>query len=333
MNRTLLAAASAITLTAMVGSASAKTIIKVATIAPPETPWTASLEEWKAKVAEASNGEIEIQIFPSAQLGNEYQTYKQVQRGRLDAAALSGSVITEEVPEMALMSTPFLFRNSEIVYCVYDNPDMREKFAGLIEAGGVKFLDYVETGWVHVYAKDDLSNVEDAENYKIRVGPNAISRNFWSSVGANGVEIPYAESFAALQTDLVKGGESADVSFVAFGLGKVAPHFVKTYHEHLGGALILSNKLWDSLTPEERKIISENVQPISDFRAAVTGAGAYLLGKYVEGGGPVHELTEEQRAAWEAKVKQGWDQFVKDLGPGAEAFWPEVLAAKEACES
>ncbi len=330
MTRHILGAASAIALGVAASAATAQTIIKVATLAPPNTPWTAHLEAWKANVAEASGGEIEIQIFPSAQLGNEFEVYKQVQRGRVDSGAFSGAVIADNIPELALMSTPFLFRDAATIDCVYDQ-QLGDEFAALIEEDGMKFLQWQETGWVYIYAQDDLSDVADAEGYKIRVSPTPISRMLWNSVGAAGTEIPYAEVPAALQTGLVRGGESAAISFVAFGLGKVAPHFMKTAQYHMAGAITISNKRWNSLSEEQQQILVDGLPPVQDMRDTLRATSEALLGKYAEAGGPVHDLSEEQLAAWRAKVEPNWPAFVAELGEGAEAMWPKVLDAKAAC--
>ncbi len=306
-------------------------VLKLATLAPPNTPWTKHLEAWKANVAEASGGAIEIQIFPAGQLGNEFETFKQVQRGRIDIGLFSGSPMTELVPEMALMSTPFLFDSSEVVDCVYGS-GMGDALAGLVEERGVKFLQWGETGWVDPYAQDDLSDVAAAEGYKIRVSPQPMSRLIWSSVGANGVEIPYAETPAALQTGQVRGGESAKITYVAFGLGKLAPHFMKMNTYHLAGAIAMSERAWNRLDAEQQQILIDGLPPVAEFRAGVRGAGAYLLGKYAEAGGPVHDVTPEQRAAWKAMIEPNWPAFVEELGPKAQELWPLMLEAKAACE-
>jgi len=330
MKTLLLSATSAIAFSLFAGHAMAQTVIKVATLAPPNTPWTAHLETWKANVAEASGGDIEIQIFPSAQLGNEFEVFRQVQRGRIDAGAFSGAVIADNIPEISLMSTPFLFEDAATIDCIYDE-QLGDTFASLIEAKDMTFLQWQETGWVYIYAQDDLSDVADAEGYKIRVSPTPISRMLWDSVGAAGTEIPYAETPAALQTGLVRGGESAAISFVAFGLGKVAPHFMKTAQYHMAGAITISNRKWNSLSEEQQQILVEGLPPVQGMRDTLRATSEFLLGKYAEGGGPVHELTEEQLAAWRAKVEPNWPAFVAELGDGAEAMWPVLMEAKATC--
>lgn len=312
------------------GIAEAKTEIRVASIAPEGTPWIQSLKEWEKSVETASNGEIDIVIYPSGQLGNEFDTFKQVQRGRIDAASISGGTLGAFVKEVSLMSTPFLFDSEKVLDCVYDGP-MGQKLSDLVSAKKVDLLQWGETGWVHIYAKDDLSNVADAEGYKVRIAPHDMSRTLWKSAGANGTELPYAETPAALQTGLVRAGESAEVSFVAFGLGKVAPHFVMTHHLHQAGGIIFSQRTMAKLSPEHQKILKEGLPSVESTRTAIRQMGKALVGKYESAGGPVHRLDDGQRNAWKAKVEPNWPDFVKALGSGAEALWPDLLEARKNC--
>ncbi len=307
----------------------AKTELKVATLAPEGTPWFDWIAKWKENVEAASNGELELTIYPSAQLGNEFDVWNKVARGRIDIGFFSAAPMTENVPATALMSTPFLFENSETVYCVWDTK-LRGDFEALL-TDKFHVLNWGENGWVQLYGQDDLSNVEDVKGYKIRVAPHAMSRTLMGSAGANGIEIPYADTPAALQTGLVKVGESVGVSYVAFGVNKVAPHLTMTYHSHQAGVVLMGNKTWGKLTPELQEILTDAAPDINTLRQGIAGMDAYLIGKHEEAGGGVHRLSPEQRAAWKAKVEPNWAAMVESLGPEAAALWPKVLKAKKAC--
>ncbi|MGB1215694.1 MAG: TRAP transporter substrate-binding protein [Pikeienuella sp.] len=307
----------------------AKTELKLATLAPEGTPWYAYMDEWAKNVSAASNGEMEILIFPSAQLGNEWETWSKVAKGRIDIGVFSAAVMSEKVPPISLMSTPFLFDSEQTVYCMYDT-ELRDEFTAMLEED-FKVIEWAENGWAHVYAKDDLSDVSAAEGYKTRVAPHGMSRTLWSSVGANGVEVPFADTPAALQTGLIRSGEATPISYVAFGLNKVAPHFMLTKHMHQAGSLLMGKKTWAKLSEDEQRILIESVPDVNGLRKGIMGMEQYMIGKYKEAGGLLHELTPDQRAAWKAKVEPNWPAFVESLGPEAQDLWPRILEAKKAC--
>lgn len=309
--------------------AMAKTELKVATLAPEGTPWYTWLDKWAKAAAEASGGDLDIQIFPSGQLGNEWEVWPKVAKGRIDIGVFTAAVMAEKVPPISLMSTPFLFDSEKTIYCVYDTA-MANELTSMLETD-FKVLSWAETGWVQIYAQDDLSDVAAAEGYKGRVAPQPMSKLLWSSVGANGVEIPFADTPAALQTGLVRSGEATGISYVAFGINKVAPHLMMTNHMHQAGAIMMGKAAWEKLSEAQQKALTETMPDINELRQGVIGMEKVLVGKYSDAGGPVHTLSPEQRAAWKAKVEPNWPAFVEELGPEAQALWPKVLEAKKTC--
>jgi len=311
--------------------AQSKIEIKVATIAPNGTPWTAHLEKWRDNLLKASDGNIEIKIFPSGQLGNEFDVLKQVKRGRITSAGFSAAPLNASFPELTLMGTPFLFDKVETHDCIYDT-QLNKEFSAVLENAGLKVLQWQDGGSVNIYAKDDLTDPVSAKGYKIRVALHPISRILWSSAGANGIELPYVETPAALQTGMVKGGESAALSYFAFGLSKIAPHLMLTNHYHQAGAILINLNQWNKYTSDQQKTIEDALPNINEMRQSVRGAGKALITKFIAEGGQVHELTAQQRAAWKKLVEPNWPKFVKELGPKAEAMWPKILEAKKACE-
>lgn len=311
--------------------AKSKVVIKVATIAPAGTPWVTHLEKWRDNLQKATNGDMEIKIFPGGQLGNELDVLKMVQRGRISASGFSGSPIAETFPEFALMSTPFLFDKAETIDCIYDK-QLKDHFTKILEKKKLKLLQWQETGWVYVYAQTDLSAPSSAKGYKIRVAQHAMSRTLWSSVSASGIELPYVETPPALQTGMVRGGESAAISYFAFGLVKVAPHFILTRHMHQAGALVMNLKQWNKLSPDQQKALKDALPDVNEMRSALRGLSEAMIKKYKDNGGSVHELTADQRAHWKKLVEPNWPAFVKSLGKEAEALWPKILEAKKACE-
>lgn len=310
--------------------AKSTTTLKVASIAPPKTPWFTHLEKWRDNVEKASNGEIKLKLFPSGQLGNEFDVYKQVIRGRVDIGAFSGAAITANVPEFSLMSTPFLFDDAKTIDCIYDSK-LNEEFKSLLADKKLHTIQWNETGWVYTYSMDDLSDPTSAKGYKIRTAPTPMSRILWESVDASGIEVPYVETPAALQTGVIKGGESSVLGFMAFGLAKIAPNFHDSRQYHQAGATVISQKKWSKISPEHQKIIMDNIPDVNAVRAQLRGMSAGLMKKYSASGGNLRDM-KEGRAKWAAAVEPNWPKYVKSLGGKSEELWPKILEAKKSCE-
>ncbi len=331
MKHLLLTAACGAALAFAAPATAADLEIKVATLAPEKTPWYDHLAKWEAAVEEASGGSIDIQIFGSGQLGNEFDVYNQMKRGRIEAAQFSSQTLAGNVPEVALMSTPFLFDDVQTIDCVYDG-EFGDMLRGKIEAQGIEVLSWNDAGWVNMFGQDDLSDVAKAEGYKVRIAPHGMSRLLWSSAGALGTEMPFSDIPAAMQTGLVRAGESATIIYVAMGLNKIGPHLTQANHSHQAGALAISSKVWDRMTDEQRAILRDNLPSVDELRIGVRGAEAFLVNQYKEAGGHVHVPTEEQLAAWVAKVAPNYPQFVADLGGDSAVAWDHLMTVKAACE-
>lgn len=330
MKLTRILATSLLTLGASAVAASAQTELRLATMAPPNTPWMALMESWAANVAENSGGELTVSIYHSGQLGNEFDTARQTQRGRIDIINMSGSALTELVPAIALMSTPFMFDSEEVLDCVYDG-EFGDRLIEVIEAQGFRFLQWGETGWIYLAAQDDLTDVADAAGYRVRVAPHPISRLIWNSVGAQGVEVHFAEAPAALQTGMIRGSEAAGLSMLGFGLHQAAPHIHELRHNHQAGAMLLSARTAARLSEAEMQILRDSLLPIDEVRGAVRTVVEGAMAQYAEAGGPFHQLTDEQRAAWADMITPNWPDFVADLDETAQDMWDDLLAARDAC--
>ena len=328
MKLTRILATSLLALGASALAATAQTELRLATMAPPNTPWMALMESWAENVAEKSGGDLTISIYHSGQLGNEFDTARQTQRGRIDLINMSGSALTELVPAIALMSTPFMFDSEEVLDCVYDS-EFGDRLIEVIEAQGFSFLQWGETGWIYLAAQDDLTDVANAAGYRVRVAPHPISRLIWNSVGAQGVEVHFAEAPAALQTGMIRGSEAAGLSMLGFGLHQAAPHIHELRHNHQAGAMLLSART--RLTDEQFQILVDSLLPVEEVRQGVRAVVDAAMGQYAAAGGPFHQLTDEQRAAWADMITPNWPEFVADLDETAQGMWDDLLAAREAC--
>lgn len=325
-----LIAASAVALTAVSTSATAAIELKYSSTAPANTPWVKHSEAIRDAVAVNSAGEIQINLFNGGQLGDELTVIKQVARGRIDFGGFSMTAAANMVPELALMGTPFLWDNFEQLDCAMDN-HLAPVFESLFDKKGFKFVQWNELGWINVFGKQPLLTVADFDGYKIRAAPAKYSANFLKGMGANGIVLPFSETPAALQTGMIDGAALPGVTFVAAGFGKLAPHYTLSRHIHQSGMILMSKKSWAKLGAEGQQQFMDGLAPIAGLRAQVRGMSDFLLGKYQEAGGPVHELSDAQREQWKAAVLPGRDELVASIGGDSDRVWQHILAAKQAC--
>lgn len=324
-----IAIATAITLGAST-NAFAALEMKYSSSAPANTPWVKHSEAIRDQLLVNSNNEIQMQLFNGGQLGDELTVIKQVARGRIDLGGFSMTAAATMVPELALMGVPFLWDSYEQLDCAMDN-HLTQVYEPIFKQKGLQFIQWNELGWINAFGKKPLLTVADLDGYKMRAAPAKYSANFLKGMGANGIVLPFAETPAALQTGMIDGGTLPAVTFVAAGMGKLAPHFTLSRHVHQSGMILMSSKSWKKLGAEGQQQFTDSLAPIAGLRAQVRGMGDFLLNKYKEAGGPVHELSDEQRQQWKDAVTPSRQQLVDSIGGNASQIWPQILAAKQAC--
>lgn len=318
---------------ALTGTAVLADELKFTTAAPQGTPWVKGIETLSEGLSDKTGGEVSVEIFPGSQLGAEGETIKQVARGRIDMGLFSVTAVSSVVPEVTLMASPFYWDNFEEADCALDN-HLAETWEPLFEAKGLKILQWQELGWQIFAAKDAITTPDQVENLKMRVAPAKNHDLVWRGLNASGVTLPFAETHAAVQTGLIDGLELPLITYVASGLGKLAPNLVETNHIYQPSLLVISQKSWDKMSDEERAAFESSLVPIEDVRQSVRGAIEFFKGKHVEDGGTIHTPTAEEKAEWAKNyTPEMQEELVESIGGEADAVWEALQAARDACRS
>lgn len=320
----------ALTLTVPAGAAEAAKELRFATSAPLGTPWVKHVESMIEKMADSSDGTLQAELFHAGQLGTEPVMVQKTIRGRIDVLGSSLTAFSTVVPELALLGVPFLWDSYAQVDCAMEQ-HLTPAFEPLFEEKGLKFLQWSELGWVHTYGTKPILSPDDVKGVKVRAAPAKYSVNFWKGMGANSVVLPLAETPTALQTGMVEGGTLPAVTYVAMGMGKLAPHLTLSSHLHQPAAVVMSMRTWKKLSREEKDSITNALVPVQKVRDDVRTMAESMVADFEQNGGYVHELSPEQREDWKNAVLPQREELVSSIGGRAQEIWPKILEAKQAC--
>lgn len=305
--------------------ASAQQSFKIGSAAQPGTVLLGYVEETAQKINEGTKGALKAErLF----VGSEQEIVQQVVRGRLEMGSVSYTGAAVLIPEAALLNMPYLWKNNAERDYVTDNhalPVLRK----IYESKGLVIVGLGEVGWNDVVCKKACLTPDSVKGMKVRIAPSLASKTFWTSVGANGVQMPLSELFPALQSGLVDAADLPFPYYVTTPAAQSAPHYVMTRHLHHGATYIVSKRVWDGLTAEQRDAISKARPDIARARAEVAAEEKPKMEEFKAKGGFVHELTAEQRAAWARLVEPNQEQMVKDIGGQAAELWAAIKKGKE----
>jgi tripartite ATP-independent transporter DctP family solute receptor len=269
-----------------------------------------------------TSGRIEVQIAPSAQLGDDAAMVTALRTGALDLSANSQGAVANAVPEYAAFGMPFLFANPAQAFKVLDGALGKELSDKSAEKGLV-VLGYWDNGIRHMTnSKHPITKVEDMKGLKMRTPPDAVLVDIMQSLGAEAQQIKFAELYVALQQGVVDGQENPLVNIHASKLYEVQKYLALTSHMFQMTPFLMSKRSWDKLSDADRKAVTEAAAEATAVQRKLSQeSDDKLLGELKAKG---VQVTTVDKAAFEkatAAVDDKW--LATPIGP----YVKKVIAA------
>ncbi|WP_336054920.1 TRAP transporter substrate-binding protein [Nitratireductor sp. CH_MIT9313-5] len=296
-----------------VQAADAQIVMRLAENQPETNPVTVAMYRFADLVKEYSNGEIEVQVFPGAQLGQEPETIEQAQAGIIDFTRVNSVGLANVSPSMGAFTLPYVFADWDHKYRVLDGEIGAEVLADLEEVG-LKGFAYMDAGSRSFYTTEGnkIESIEDLKGKKIRVQPAPISIRMMELLGAVPTPMNYGEVYSALQTGVIDGAENDFVSYHTSAHYEVAPNYVVDAHLSPPALLLMNKAKFDSLSPELQDAVTRAAVDASMYeREIMREANEKARQTVIDGGATV---TEIDNAPFQAAVQPIYEEF-PDLMP------------------
>ncbi|MFK8005002.1 MAG: TRAP transporter substrate-binding protein [Saprospiraceae bacterium] len=209
------------------------------------------------KVKEKSGGKLQVEIYPSQQLGSERQCLELLQIGSLAMTKVSAAVYENFAPDSKVLSLPYIFKGREHGYKVLDGPIGKEM---LLQGQDfwLRGLAYFDAGQRSFYTKDKPVNTpDDLQGLKIRVQESVTAMNLVRSLGGAPTPISWGELYTALQQGVVDGAENNPPSFYTSRHYEVCKYYSLNEHTAVPDLLIIGTVAWNNLTKQEQKWLQD----------------------------------------------------------------------------
>lgn len=310
---------------ATVGIAAAQDkVIKFANQNAAGHPIVQGMEKFAEIVAAKSGGKIKVNVFPGGQLGSDQANVSALQGGTLEMASMNSGIFASQVKEFAAFDLPFMFANGKEADAVVDGP-FGQKMHAKLEEKGLVGLGYYELGFRNITnSKRAITKVEDIAGLKLRVIPNPINVDWVKALDANPTPLPWPEVYAALEQKAVDGQENPVATIYGAKLYEVQKYMTLTNHQYNPQSVVISKKFWDTLSADEKKIISDAVTESAKFqRQQARASVASTLENLKKAGMTVSELAPGEQVKLVEKMKP---VITKHAGAVGEATVSELLA-------
>jgi tripartite ATP-independent transporter DctP family solute receptor len=228
-------------------------------------PTVQALQYMGRLIAERTGGRHRIRVFHSRQLGEEKETIEQTRVGAIDLNRTNVALIGNFVPTVNVLAMPFLFRSVEHLQKVLDGP-IGTEILDSFEPHGFVGLAFYDSGARSIYnSVRPVRSIADLKGLRLRVQQSELMSDMIRALGAEPVELPYGQVLTGLATRLVDGAENNWPSFVTTDHYKYAGYYTLTEHTMSPEVLVMSQKAWDSLSAEDRKIFRDAALESSRF--------------------------------------------------------------------
>lgn len=225
--------------------------------AAPGNPRHEAAVKFAELVKARTAGRIEVQVSPSAQLGDDAAMVTALRTGALDLSANSQGAVAAVVPEYAAFGMPFLFASLPQAWKVLDGA-LGKELADKSAEKGLIVLGYWDNGVRHMSnSKRPILKPADLQGMKMRTPPDAVTVDIMKALGAEAQQIKFAELYVALQQGVVDGQENPLMNIHASKLYEVNKFVSLTGHKYEMTPFLMSKRSWERLPEADRKALNE----------------------------------------------------------------------------
>ena len=215
------------------------------------------LTSFAEQVKEKTGGSVNIQIIPNGTLGSEADMISQIQAGALDMAKVSASTLGNFSEKYNAFSVPYVFNDQAHYYSYMDSDSAKAVFESTDDQG-FRGLTWLDSGARSFYTKATaIRTPADLKGLKIRVQDMKSQTDMMNYLGGIPVAMSYGDVYTSLQTGIIDGTENNETALTTGKHGEVCKVYSVDQHAMIPDVLIMSEKVWKQISPEDQQIILE----------------------------------------------------------------------------
>jgi len=238
--------------------------LQIGTVNAPGSLIEVTSEEFARRVNARLEGQVEVTVFGSSQLGSDEIMLQKLKLGTLDFSVPS-TVMSSEVPQFGFFEMPYLVDDREHMKRIGEEI-FWPRIAPLAEARGYKILGLWDNGFRHITNNvRPISTPRDLAGIKLRTPRGEWRVRLFQVLGANPTPMPLSEVFVALQTGVIDGQENPIAQVASQRFQEVQRYLSLTSHVYSPSYLVAGLGRWNRLPEDIRQVIEETAREIQDF--------------------------------------------------------------------
>ena len=314
-----------------------KSEYKLSVVGNRPIPLSEGAFRWAELVTERTQGRINVKVYPGSSLvgGDQTRELVAMRQGVIDFLVSSTINLSPQIREMNIFSLPFLMPDSR-AFDALINGEVGRDLAGLLAQRDSMVLAWGENGFREISnSKRAIRTPADLRGLKIRYAAGPIFKDIFEAMGANPVQMSFADLQPALSSGAVDGQENPVNLFIAFRMSTLAQRYLTIWNYVAdAGIFHLSKAIWDSFTPADREIVkgaaeqAAREQIVGSRRGLGAGGDRSSFDELARLGVQVTELSAEEKRAFAQATRPVFDRWAPQVGTELVQKAERAIAAR-----
>lgn len=234
--------------------------------AAPGNPRSLAADRMAELASQYSDGDLELRIQGSEQLGSDVQMLQQTQSGAIGLTANSQGSLASIVPKANVFGLPFLFDSPQAAWQVADGP-IGDEVAEQAEERGLKVLAWWDNG-LRQFTNNErpIESPQDLKGLKMRTSQDAVTIDTLRTLGANPTPMAFGELYVALKQGTVDGQENPVVNIMSSHLEEVQQYLSLSDYRYETTPIVIGMPTWQRLSEENQKALQQAAREAGDFQ-------------------------------------------------------------------
>lgn len=274
-------------------------------------PVSKGIDKFAELVEEKSNGEIIIETYHDALIGNDREVIESAQRGSIAFASSSTPNMTSFTNYFTAWDLPYIFENKEEVYKAIDG-EPGDVIRDEMEKSGFKVIFFPDYGFRQIV--NNVKPIEvpsDLQGLKIRTTNSKIEQADFEVLGASPTPVSWSEVYTALQQGTVEGEGNSYSLLWDSKHQEVLNYATEVNYNYSSDIVVMNKEKYDELSKEHQTVIMEAGEEAKVWqRKLANEREAEAKQQFIDYGIEIYEPTEEEMTKWKQAVKPVWEKFV-----------------------
>ncbi|WP_191601840.1 TRAP transporter substrate-binding protein [Marinomonas algicola] len=285
-------------------------------------PVTVAMESFIKEADKVTDGRVSGRVYNGAVLGSQSDAIQMLQVGGIQFAGFNLGPMGEAVPEVNVVSLPFIFKNLDHMHRVMDGP-IGDQLSDAMEKKGIMSLAWYDGGARSFYnTAKPIQTPADMKGEKFRVMNNELYVGMVQALGGNATPMAYSEVYQSLKTGVVDGAENNWPSYDSSNHFEVAPYYSLTEHLILPECICVSVDAWNDLSAEDQVAVKKAARDSSALQRKLWAErDASSRKKVLASGVKFNEIQD--KSAFQNAMKPVYAKAIQD-NPSLETFVDQI---------